>query len=132
MAKKNKQRKLILIFTTFLASIGVLFISLGSKNNIWVPLNKIEFGDNKPFIKEQTNPITIESIFNKEKRLGDLASEDTITLLATGDLARPVQVAAFRFSKEAKHKIENAKGKAFSIVELMEKNPKGKEVRILG
>ena len=53
-------------------------------------------------------------------------------VLATGDLARPVQVAAFRFSKEAKHKIENAKGKAFSIVELMEKNPKGKEVRILG
>ena len=67
MAKKNKQRKLILIPVILLALIGVLVISLGSKSNIWIPLNKIEFRSSKPFVKEQIKPITIESIFSKEK-----------------------------------------------------------------
>ncbi len=53
-------------------------------------------------------------------------------VLAAGDLTQPVYVAAFKFSKEAKEKIEHAKGKALTIAELLEKNPKGKEVRILG
>ena len=53
-------------------------------------------------------------------------------VLASGQLSRAVQVAAFCYSKEAKQKIELAKGKAWTIPELIEKNPKGKEVRILG
>lgn len=53
-------------------------------------------------------------------------------VLASGELSQPVQIAAFAFSKSAKEKIEHAKGTAMSIHELMEKNPKGKDVRIIG
>ncbi|PIN80292.1 50S ribosomal protein L18e [Candidatus Woesearchaeota archaeon CG10_big_fil_rev_8_21_14_0_10_34_8] len=53
-------------------------------------------------------------------------------VLSSGELTQPVQVAAFGFSKSAKEKIENANGKVMSIHQLIEKNPKGKEVRILG
>ncbi|MBI5073267.1 50S ribosomal protein L18e [Candidatus Woesearchaeota archaeon] len=53
-------------------------------------------------------------------------------VLAAGELTQPITIAAYRFSREAKEKIENAKGKAQSLLELLEKNPKGKEVRIIG
>lgn len=53
-------------------------------------------------------------------------------VLAAGELTQPITIAAYRFSKEAKEKIEHAKGKAQSLWELIEKNPKGKEVRIMG
>jgi len=41
-------------------------------------------------------------------------------------------VAALLFSAEAKKKIEAAKGKVLSISELLQQNPEGKNVRILG
>lgn len=53
-------------------------------------------------------------------------------VLASGELTQPLYIAAFRFSREAKQKIEQANGKAATIFELLEKNPKGKEVRIIG
>lgn len=52
-------------------------------------------------------------------------------VLGTGELTRKVQVAAYNFSDSAFQKIKE-KGEALSIRELMEKNPKGKKVRILG
>ncbi len=53
-------------------------------------------------------------------------------LLATGDLAVPVTVAAFRASAAARKKVEAAGGQALSLLELAVKNPKGSGVRILG
>ncbi len=53
-------------------------------------------------------------------------------VLASGELTVPIHVAAFKFSREAREKIKHAKGKALSISELLEENPKGKEVRIIG
>ena len=52
-------------------------------------------------------------------------------VLGTGELNKKVTVAAYSFSEEAKKKI-SGKGVAMSISELVEKNPKGKGVRILG
>ena len=52
-------------------------------------------------------------------------------VLGTGELSKKVTVAAYSFSDEAKQKI-NCKGTAITIMELVEKNPKGKGVRILG
>ena len=52
-------------------------------------------------------------------------------VLGTGELSKKVTVAAYSFSEEAKQKI-NGKGTAITILELVEKNPKGKGVRILG
>lgn len=69
-------------------------------------------------------------------KIGKLAREgETIVVpgkvLNTGELNKGVQVAAFSFSGAAKEKIEK-KGKVMSIQELMEKNPEGRKVRILG
>ncbi|MFH1770467.1 MAG: 50S ribosomal protein L18e [archaeon] len=52
-------------------------------------------------------------------------------VLGTGELTKKVQVAAYNFSDSAFQKIK-ANGEALSIRELMEKNPKGKKLRILG
>ncbi len=51
-------------------------------------------------------------------------------VLSVGDLSRPMTVAAFHFSEAARAKI-NEKGKALSIAELLEQNPKGSKVRIV-
>lgn len=53
-------------------------------------------------------------------------------VLSLGDITKKVNVAALTFSEEAKRKIEDAKGKTFTIQELFKSNPKGKQVRILG
>lgn len=63
-------------------------------------------------------------------------SKETIlvpgVVLGSGEIKKPVNVAALKFSKNAKEKIEKAGGKCMSIQELFEKNKKGKGVRIIG
>ncbi len=54
------------------------------------------------------------------------------TVLGTGNIKRTVTVAAVKFSGNAKEKIEKAGGKCLSIEELMEKNPNGSKIRIMG
>ncbi len=53
-------------------------------------------------------------------------------VLGSGHLAHSVVVAAWSFSDSAKELIENAKGKAITIEELLKKKPKASEVKILG
>jgi len=53
-------------------------------------------------------------------------------VLAAGNLDHSVTVAAFSFSAVARSKIVKAKGKALSIADLLEKNPDGSNVRIIG
>ena len=52
-------------------------------------------------------------------------------VLSEGSLNKKLTVAAYKFSDEAREKI-NKIGKAISIKELMRENPEGKKVRILG
>jgi large subunit ribosomal protein L18e len=52
-------------------------------------------------------------------------------VLAGGDLTKKATVAAYQFSGSALDKI-NRMGKAITIKELMEKNPKAANVRIIG
>lgn len=52
-------------------------------------------------------------------------------VLNEGELNKKINVAAFSFSKTAEEKI-NQVAQAMSIKELMDKNPEGKMVRILG
>jgi large subunit ribosomal protein L18e len=52
-------------------------------------------------------------------------------VLGTGTLKHPVTVAAFDASDKAKEKLRAAKAKYLSIPELVEKNPKGANVRII-
>lgn len=53
-------------------------------------------------------------------------------VLGSGTLTHPVSVAAFSFSAQAEAKITKAKGKCLSISDLMEVNPKGSNVKIIG
>lgn len=52
-------------------------------------------------------------------------------VLGYGELTKPVTISAWKFSKPAKEKIKNSKGKAISIEELVNKNSRGTNVRIL-
>jgi len=53
------------------------------------------------------------------------------TILATGELSKPVNVAAWKFSSSAKEKIKKSKSKCLTIEELVKENPKGTGVKIL-
>jgi large subunit ribosomal protein L18e len=53
-------------------------------------------------------------------------------VLGSGDLTKPVHVAAWRFSEQARTKIEAAGGKAITIPELVSEVPKGSGVRLMG
>ena len=53
-------------------------------------------------------------------------------VLATGDLNKKVTIAAYDFSDKAEEKIKQAGSTLISINELIQKNPKGNKVRIIG
>lgn len=52
-------------------------------------------------------------------------------VLAGGDITHKLTVAAFAFSNSAREKIKNAGGRAITILELLNENPKGSDVRII-
>lgn len=52
-------------------------------------------------------------------------------ILSSGDLTKPVRIAAWQLSKEAREKIEISKGKCLTIEELIKENPKGAGVKIV-
>lgn len=53
-------------------------------------------------------------------------------VLATGQIKHPITVAALAFSEKAAEKISIAKGKCVSFADLVKKNPRGANVKILG
>ena len=53
-------------------------------------------------------------------------------LLAAGSITKPLTVAAFTYSVEARAKIHSAGGTALSIDELLKARPDGAGVRLLG
>ena len=53
-------------------------------------------------------------------------------VLGAGDLDHKISVAAFSFSKRAKEKIEHAGGECLTIQTLVNRNPKGTGVKIIG
>ena len=53
-------------------------------------------------------------------------------LLGAGELKKKVTVAAFRCTGQAKQKLAGAGGMSLSFEELIEDNPKGSGVRIMG
>lgn len=53
-------------------------------------------------------------------------------LLAAGHLSKPLTVAAFHFSEQARAKIHAAGGTALSIDDLLKAHPDGSGVRLFG
>jgi len=84
-------------------------------------------------LKKPTRQKRVVNLYKIEKYARD---GETIVVpgkvLSVGELSKKVDVAALNFSAEAKQKITAAKGKIFTIKELLENNPEGKKVRILG
>ena len=54
------------------------------------------------------------------------------TVLGSGEITKPITIAALKFSEEAEKKIKKAGGAVLSIEELVDKHPKGEKVRIMG
>jgi large subunit ribosomal protein L18e len=52
-------------------------------------------------------------------------------VLGAGNLTKPINIAAWRFSEKAKEKILKVNGKCLTIEELIENNPKGSKVKII-
>jgi len=52
-------------------------------------------------------------------------------VLAAGKLTKSIKIAAFKFSQSARKKILSAGGEAMSIQQLLERNPGGKNLRIM-
>jgi large subunit ribosomal protein L18e len=53
-------------------------------------------------------------------------------VLASGEITHPIKVTAFTFSAKAREKIANARGKCLTFPDLVKKNPKGSNVKIIG
>jgi len=53
-------------------------------------------------------------------------------VVGAGKLDHSVTVAAFAFSENAKEKIRAARGKPISLLQLVKKNPKGSNVKMIG
>jgi large subunit ribosomal protein L18e len=53
-------------------------------------------------------------------------------VLGSGVLAHSVVVAALSFSEGARERIEQAKGKALTIEQLLKQKPKAKDLKLLG
>jgi len=67
---------------------------------------------------------------NRHTKKGDTVIVPGV-VLGYGELSKPITISAWRFSKQAREKIERAGGKAISIRELIEKNPRGTNVKIM-
>ena len=67
---------------------------------------------------------------NKYVRQGEMALIPG-KVLSLGNLDKKTTVAAYKFSNQAREKI-NKIGKAITIKELIKENPKGKKIRIIG
>ena len=53
-------------------------------------------------------------------------------VLGSGKINHPITIAAFTFSEKAKEEILNARGKPLSLLQLVKKNPKGSNIKIIG
>lgn len=62
-------------------------------------------------------------------------AKDTVIVpgivLGSGELTKPVDIAAWKFSAQAREKIKKAKGKSLTIEEILEKNPRGSKIKII-
>lgn len=99
--------------------------SINEKVNIW-----------KRIAKDLEKPSRIRRIVNLYN-INLNAKENEIVIvpgkiLATGDLNKKITIAAYEISKQAEEKIKLSGSKLISIEELIQKNPKGNKVRILG
>jgi large subunit ribosomal protein L18e len=107
--------------------------------NLIIDLKRLSIEQNKKIWKriacDLEKPTRQRRIVNLVKISRYANDNETIIVpgkvLAGGDLTKKTTIAAFQFSGSAEEKI-NKIGRAITIKELIEKNPKGNNVRIIG
>jgi len=95
--------------------------------------------DNIPFLLEIAKKLETSTRKRPEVNLSKLnricKENETVIIpgkvLSTGNLKKSLTVSAASFSMSAVEKIQKAGGKAISIRELIQNNPKGTNVRIV-
>lgn len=91
------------------------------------------------FLQEMAGRLSTPERIRAEVNLGKIErfakDGDTIVVpgkvLSAGEITKKVNVAALNFSAAAEEKILKAGGKAMQLQELVEKNPTGKNLKIL-
>ena len=97
------------------------------------------YKENIPFLIEIAKKLEVPRRIKPEVNLTKLdricKDNETVIVpgkvLSTGRIKKPIKVVAASFSMSAVEKINKAGGKAMSIQELIETNPKGTNVRIV-
>ncbi len=72
------------------------------------------------------------NLFSLEKHAGKETVVVPGYVLGSGEITKPVTVAALRFSGKAEEKIKKAGGKVMAIEDFVESKPNLKTVRIMG
>ena len=95
-----------------------------------------EVGIWKRIADDLEKPTRQRRVVNVSRINRHTAPDETVIVpgkvLGAGLVNHKLTVAAFSFSTSAKERIEEARGKAITITELLKLNPKGKDVRIIG
>ncbi|MBI5391470.1 50S ribosomal protein L18e [Candidatus Woesearchaeota archaeon] len=102
-------------------------------------LKKLAVKEESPLWKRVADELSNSSRKRREVNLDRLqkytqANETVVVpgkVLGQGHFDKKITVAAFKFSEPAKNVI-NKTGRAITLTELMQKNPTGKGVKILG
>ncbi len=79
--------------------------------------------------RSQRAAVNLSSINRNTKRADTIIVPGKI--LGTGSLTHPITVAAFSVSEKAKAKLDAIKAKYVTIPELVERNPKGSNIKII-
>lgn len=82
--------------------------------------------------KSRRNRITVNiSRLNRHTERGETVVVPG-KVLGAGRIDHPITVAALSFSEKATEKIRAVKGKTVSFLQLVKKNPKGSDIKIIG
>ncbi len=102
-------------------------------------LRKKSFETNSKFLKDISEKLNkprrqrVEVNLSKIDRYAKKGEAVIVpgVVMGFGELTKPITISAWKFTGAAREKIEQFKGKAISIEELVAKNPKGTKVRIM-
>ena len=106
----------------------IRFLKKAAKENDAIIWNRMASALSKT--RSRRRPINLSHI-NRHTEKGQVVAVAG-KVLGTGALRHSVTVAAFTFSVKAKEKIKKSKGKSLTFPELVKKNPKGSNVKIVG
>lgn len=108
--------------------------------NLIARLKKISYTEKaaiwKRIANELEKPTRKRRVVNLSKINRYSREDETVIVpgkvLGAGSLNHKLTIAAYSFSDSAKENITKSNGKALTIQELINQNPKGKKVRIIG